>query len=72
MVGLIVSRGSYPSHIFMSQLQKSGCFAPCLKCGVNRMQVDNLGNFVDPHNMCLQCLGKDHDPTLCPICSQMS
>ena len=54
----------------MAQSQ-AGCFSFCPKCRVNRVNVDKSGVCISPHNVCLQCLGQDHDPFACLICNRL-
>ena len=44
-------------------------FVKCPSCGVNKIPVTKEGPESYPHGLCIQCLGQDHDPFKCSICS---
>ena len=44
-------------------------FVKCPSCGVNKIPVTKEGPESYPHGLCIQCLGQDHDPFKCAICS---
>ena len=65
------SKGTYvPSCFALMSLSRSSTVV-CSSCQVNRMAVDSEGKILDPHGMCIQCVGQSHDPWFCSYCERL-